>query len=102
MLMRMSYDKGIILSDEEQKNSAIMLGKEYHPILNWNTGLPFFLLGEKARVDSIDDLYNLLVEYGPCYAAYKIPWTTNGHIVLVTGVDVNHDLVFTKVFMMPF
>ena len=59
-------------------------------------GLPFFLQGEKASVNSIEDLYELLLINGPVYAAYEIPGTLKGHIVLVTGVDIYRNRVYTN------
>ena len=96
MVMRHIYDSGETISEDEAFIRAKKLGELYHPILGWNTGLPFFLQGKKAKIASVNDLYNLLVDYGPVYAAYKIPWSFTGHIVLVTGVDVTMDKVYTN------
>ncbi len=41
-------------------------------------------------------MFQILLNNGPIYAAYTIPWTTTGHIVLVTGVDIGKDIVYTN------
>ena len=45
--------------------------------------------------DRIEDLYDLLVEYGPLYASYKSTGDV-GHAIVVTGVDVDLNIVYTN------
>ena len=96
--MRESYELGETLDTKDEQNEIVKTwGLPYQYLYKHNTGLPFFLLGEKRNLCSILDLYEILKESeGPVYAAYQVPLTTKGHIILVTGVDVENDIVYTN------
>ncbi|MBP5753697.1 MAG: hypothetical protein J6W60_12715, partial [Treponema sp.] len=96
MVMRQSYYEGIILDEVPAHDAAIVLGERYHPILGWDTALPFFMLGKKAKYNSIEDLYLLLKDNGPLYVAYRYKNIKDGHVVLITGVDVDNGYVYTN------
>lgn len=96
MVMRWSFDTGSILSSDEALNAAIRLGERYHPIIGWNHGLPFFMQGRRSAVQNIEDLYFLVKAHGPVYAAYRYRNFFGGHIVLVTGVDLDRGYVYTN------
>ena len=95
-MMRWSFDTGIELSISEAFEEAKGLAEEYHTIIGWNNGLPFYKQGRKVNCRNIDDLYFILLEFGPVYAAYR-EWTIfGGHIVLVTGVDLDRGYIYTN------
>ena len=96
ILMRKSYEAGKKLSEEEINAAVDSFEFIYEVFWYNNIGLPFFLQGNKASMNSIEDLYELLLDNGPVYAAYNIPWTFEGHIVLVTGVDIESNRVYTN------
>ena len=96
IFMRKCYEFGKVLSKEDQEDVVKSWGLLYQFLFNHDIGLPFCLQGEKASMGSINDLYNILLDKGPGYAAYGIPFTTKGHIVLVTGVDLENNLVYTN------
>ena len=57
-------------------------------------------LGPACAVNSINDLYNLLNEYGPLYANYNEGRNKCGepvaHMVVVIGVDVHANIVYVN------
>ena len=95
MVMRNSYDTGITLSAEEAYAEAERLDRNYYPMFNRH-GLPFFLQGKRAACRSIEDLYYILCTEGPVYAAYRYKNIYGGHIVLVTGVDLDYGYIYTN------
>ena len=46
------------------------------------------------RVGTIENLYEMLVEFGPMYAFYN--GSNDSHYVVITGVDVTNNIVFTN------
>lgn len=94
--MRKCYEVGHTFSEKEILDTVDSFALLYQLYWHANWGLPFFLQGEKADMNTIEDLYGLLQDNGPVYAAYKIPGTFKGHIVLVTGVDVEANRVYTN------
>ena len=88
--------QGRYIHDSEYDKVAGTWGPIHQFCYNFNFGLPFFLQGKKKKVETIYDLQKLLIDQGPVYAAYKIPYTFDGHIVLVTGVDTQRNLVYTN------
>ncbi|MBR6208399.1 MAG: hypothetical protein IKQ69_05325, partial [Oscillospiraceae bacterium] len=96
ILMRKSYEMGYTLAKEQMIECINSFGFLYKLCWKNNWGLPFFLQGKKADMNSIEDLFELLIDQGPVYAAYKIPRSSKGHIVLVTGVDIEANRVYTN------
>ena len=94
--MRKCYEAGHVFSEEEILDAVDSFSLLYQLYWHANWGLPFFFQGYKADVNSIEYLYELMIDNGPVYAAYSIPGTFIGHIVLVTGVDVEADRVYTN------
>ena len=90
------YEYGKMITKNEMDSIIESLGWSYKFCWNHNMGLPFFLQGNKVATNSIEDLYKILLNNGPVYAAYNIPWTIRGHIVLITGVDINRNYVYTN------
>ena len=50
---------------------------------------------EKYHPETITELYDLLKEYGPVYARY-VNQFNKGHLIIVTGIDVNKNIVYTN------
>lgn len=68
-------------------------------IESWNRGIPDD--PDKANavhvseLSGITHLYSLLVQYGPLMARYAVTEYA-GHVLIVTGVDLTHGLVYTN------
>ena len=78
-------------ADARAKELGIMLNGEAH----WSDpGWPFNA-GDYIEVDSIETLYDALQD-GPVYAFYRELDSSVGHLVLVTGVSLKHNVVFTN------
>ena len=92
-----SYKEGKVYTQRQAKRNSIERSK----IINgsqkrseWNVmGWPSDA-GEPIEVRSIRELCYILVIYGPLYANYQRD--KGGHCIVVTGVDVNNDIVFTN------
>lgn len=93
-IMVEDYKNGIVRTEEEASEKAQELGKEIFG-KNWNR--PFFprYMWFGFKPDSITDVRDaLLRNKAPLYAYYKNG--EGGHYVVVTGVDVEKNLVYTN------
>ena len=96
MLMRESYETGNTITDESVDLEAKRLGKKYNGPF-WNAGLLYFRLGSKRKITNIETLHNYVYNYGPLYAAYSnYANVFSGHVVLVTGIDLETGIVYTN------
>ena len=113
-IMIESYHSGMTLSQSEATEKAIALAKSFCPIRNrccsdarviepaakiWNTGQwPTNVLpdgGSDVQVNTIESLYELLVENGPVYAYYNNTANGRAHMVVVIGVNLSTNSVYT-------
>ena len=97
-IMIQDYEAGVIRSEYEVRIEAenISKGRNKGKIV---PGRPEDLC-IKFRPRNIYDIYfTMLIDGGPIYAFYRIPNTTKGedaHYIVVTGVDVNNNIVYTN------
>ena len=92
-----SYQNNTILSKKEANEQAKKTAIDRYGEKNWNQGGFPSNAGEeigKDKINNIDDLYNMLVDNGPIYACYSAQ--RSAHLVVVTGVDPNKDIVYTN------
>ncbi len=90
VFMQECYERGRELSEIEQKRFIRSWAVIYMICYYLDTGLPFWLQGQRTEITTIYDLYTVLVTHGPVYAAYdNLTNTSEDHIVLVTGVDIS-------------
>lgn len=93
-----SYKSKIKLSQKQAKERAIEIAKKKQGSANkedWNQGLTPEKIGTLyGRVTTIKQLYDILAENGPVYAYYFD--SVEAHIVVVTGVSVKDNVVYTN------
>lgn len=92
-----SYRNSESLKSKEANNKAIQIAKKYHNSTSkeeWNKGGWPTNLGERVAINSISDLYDVLLKNGPVYGLYNSD--SSSHLIVITGVDVDNDLVFTN------
>ena len=83
-----SYYSGNSLAPHEAAEQAVSIAKSVYPDY-WNqAGLP--LNAERVGIPTLEELSEL----GPCYAGYSDG--TNGHMVVVTKVDLETGLIYTN------
>ena len=95
-VMMESYRTGVTLSRREAKKKAIGISQKINGRRrkDWNvSGWPSDSVGP-YQAETIHELYNLLRDHGPLYVNYQRDG--GGHCVIVTGVDVNRDIVYTN------
>ena len=102
-VMTESFQQGVVLTDDKVKARVKEIIDEtlifdIIPSLEKDVGwMPHNLdiCGFSSwKIGSIENLYEMLVQYGPMYASY---WANGeGHIVVITGVDVTNNLVYTN------
>ena len=95
-----SYNLGVTLTQQEATNRAISIAKEVNGVNDWNKGgFPQYSapLGISINdIDSIYSLYQIIRDYGPMYAYYENTRNGNTHLVVVTGVDADNNIVYTN------
>ena len=97
-----SYQKGEVLSNKEATERAIEIAQQRagsNVKEDWNTGGKPLNLGERiysVNYRDINALYNMLYDYGPLYASYHNDDKSPGHGVVITGVNVTRDIVYTN------
>ncbi len=64
-------------------------------ILPWDHFGECNALEDTYRPQTITELYDLLKKYGPVYARYENQFD-QGHLIIVTGVDVGKNIVYTN------
>lgn len=78
---------------------AKMIGINVYGILNWNQGGWPINLGDPFEVADLGDIYYALKDTGPFYAVYDNNLSgakSRIHMVLVTGVDPQNNIVYTN------
>ena len=94
-LMIESYQSGVVLNSKEAKTAAIELGKAKNGEKDWNKPDWPSNLGSSYTVNDIEDIFIALKQQnGPVYAYYE--GKNSSHLVVVTGVDVRNDVVYTN------
>ena len=95
-LMMISYYNETRLSKKEvrteRRNRAIARLEEGET--TWNIGRSITQVDFKESASDIFELYKLLKDRGPVYACYT-RGVNKGHTVVVIGVDVEMDIVYT-------
>ncbi len=92
-----SYQMGIKYEKSEAYKKVKQLAKSVNGEDDWNRGnIPTNIEAyvDVNDIDDINELYNILSDEGPVYATYYND--NSGHMVVVTGVDVNNDIVYTN------
>ena len=89
-----SYQNGKTLKKKEADKRATEIAIARHGKTNWNKGGWPSNLGEKRDIDTIETLYNILLNSGPVYGYYAS--SDSAHLIVVTGVDVNKNRVYTN------
>ena len=89
-----SYQKGKTLSQSAADKRAKELAIKQNGKDNWNQGAWPTNLGSRKSIDSIEDLYDFLYNKGPVYGYYAS--STGAHLIVVTGVDVKKNKVYTN------
>ena len=96
--MMESYNTGTKLSQRKAKKRAKEIAQNYHGSTEkdeWNQGgWPSNLGNLVGNIESIDVLYDMLVNNGPVYAYYSDE--DSAHIVIVTGVNKYSNIVYTN------
>ena len=94
-LMVESFYSKVTLSQKEAKLAAKELGINRNGYDNWNSSGWPNNLGDRYIVKDINDILEALRQQeGPVYAYYE--GKKNSHIVVVTGVDIDNDIVYTN------
>ena len=94
-----SFKIGVTLSQNDATKRSIKIAKtltksderEIWDKGNWPTNIK----GKAQACESIDELYEMLFD-GPVYAYYQNSEHTSSHLIVVTGVDIDNDKVFTN------
>ncbi len=100
--MTEDFESGKTRTQDEATNRAIEIAKmRVNYGENWNKGgWPYSMnrfKGIKAnQLDEIEDLYKLLLDNGPVYAYYNNPKVNSAHLIVVTGVDVDENIIYTN------
>jgi hypothetical protein len=89
-----SYQKKITISQKEADERAKEIAIDVHGE-SWNKGGWPTNLGEAVIVTNILQLYLILSINGPVYAYYS-NGKTHHHLVVVTGVDIDNNIVYTN------
>ena len=92
-----SYQSGKKLGYFAVRRRTKELAIQVNGAKNWNDGgWPTNMDTTTGRrdINTIGDLYKLLVDTGPVYAYYTAPG--GAHLVVVTGVDLNKGIVYTN------
>ena len=89
-----SYQNGKTLKKKEADERAKEIAIARHGETDWNKGGWPSNSGEERDIDTIETLYNILLNSGPVYGLYKS--SDSGHLIVVTGVDVNKNRVYTN------
>ena len=89
--------------NESKETEAFQKAKNYavekHGESDWNYGAFPSNTGFKRNINNIEDLFYLVRGHGPVYAYYNNGKTgddAKAHLVVVTGVDLNKDIVYTN------
>ena len=99
-IMMEDYQQGIKISNAEATTKAIQLAIEYHGAtgiddkITWDRGGFPTNMGSYVDFDRIEELYIILLAFGPTYAFYCD--ADSGHVVIVNGVDLTAGLVYTN------
>ena len=96
-----SYKSGITYSNDEATNKAIEIAKSYHDSDDegtWNQGGWPLDKGAAIHPDSINDIYEALLQNGGPVYAYYSPKSSevSAHLILVVGVNCSTDTVYTN------
>ena len=91
-------------TQEQAVERAIEIAKSYHRSENmdkwnhsgWPTNLSIWGLGIRKRVSSITDVFDVLKKQGPVYAYYEIKSEKRAHLVVVTGVNLIENQIYTN------
>lgn len=90
-----SYKYGLIVTQDDADKRAKALGTLINGSDNWSgPGWPLNA-GDIIFIDGIEELYDELQD-GPLYAYYAGDNGDTGHMVLVTGVNIKRNVVFTN------
>ena len=91
-----SYRQGKGLSQSDADKRAKELAIKQNGKDNWNrSGWPTNR-GAKKSIKSIEDLYDFLHDKGPVYGYYLNSNSNSAHLIVVTGVDVKKNKVYTN------
>ena len=74
MVMRNSYDSGIVLTSAEADSEAKALGEKYHPIIGWNHSLPFPKQGKREYLTSEISYRDLALQEGILNSSTIVRW----------------------------
>lgn len=95
-IMIESFYKGENLQQDIALQKAIALAKEVKKQA-WNQGgMPTNMGIKYGHISSIEELYILVLKHGPMYAHYLDKEKDIKHYVVITGVDVENNLVYTN------
>ena len=97
-VMMESYKKGVVYTKKQADKRARAIAISLHGEKDWNKGGWPRDIVETVKVSSILELYNILIENGPVYAYYRSDKEKDpdAHYIIVTGVDVNNNIVYTN------
>ena len=88
------FQKKIYLSQEEAdkryREIAVEVNGESWNDRGWPTNI-----GKAVEISNIKQLYKVLAINGPVYAYYS-NGKNNHHLVVVTGVDVDNNIIYTN------
>ena len=93
-----SFDNGKTYSQTEADKRAKELAIKCNGAHNWDAGnWPDGVdPSNKTYANDIESIYNLLFSNGPVYAYYVDSSNTTAHLVVITGVSVDSNKVFTN------
>ena len=91
-----SYKLDFDFGQENALEIAKAFGQCYNGWPNWNRGALPSNAGEPFYINTIDDLYDILTNSGPVYALYKDYDTGGEHLVVVKGVNVTTNTVYSN------
>ena len=89
-----SYQKGETLTQTKADRRAKEIAIAKNGRIKWNRGAWTDNIGEEKMIDSIEDLYDILISCGPIYGYYANSKVS--HLIVVTGVDVYKNRVYTN------
>ena len=95
-----SYSNNQKLSQKKAKNKAIEIAKQAcgsDDKDKWNTGGWPSNTGQKisaSEITNINDLHQILEEYGPVYAYYSND--ESAHLIVIMGIDLYRGVVYTN------
>lgn len=94
-----AYRSGVPFSQEEATGRAIEIAKEAKKSTDmeiWNSPGSPTNKGKKQKVDTIYDIFYLLTSSGPLYCYYSAKDGSESHLIVLTGVDLSCDAVYTN------